>query len=77
MKVRGGRLPHCFSFLPGSQGPPPTSGGVSGLGFLAKEVAGTGGTEEGGEGNWLINLHLGDSLGIFSKDSSRVEVGVF
>lgn len=59
------------------KGPHPAQEAFLGLASWQRRFAGTGGAEEGGEGPWLINLHLGDSLGIFSKDSSRVEVGVF
>ena len=64
MKVRGGRLPHCSSCLPGSQGPPPSSGGISGLGFLAEEVC----RHWGSWGGWWRPLAYKSSSWGFIRD---------
>lgn len=61
----------------GSQGPRPAQEAFLGLASWQRRFPGTGGAEEGGEGPWLINRHLGDSLGIFFRTLPGVEVGVF
>ena len=47
------------------KGPHPAQEAFLGLASWQRRFSGTEGAEEGGEGPWLINLHLGDSLGIF------------
>ena len=66
--------------LPGKlipKGPHPVQEAFLGLASWQRRLRGTGGAEEGGEVPWLINFHLGDTLGFllffffFSKESSK------
>lgn len=66
--------------LPGKlipKGPHPVQEAFLGLASWQGRLRGTGGAEEGGEVPWLINFHLGDTLGFFFFFFQRIlqEVG--
>lgn len=74
MKVRGKRLLLCLpgQFVP--KGPHPVLEAFLGLASWQGRLRGTGGAE-GGEVPWLINFHLGDTLGIFFQGIFQGESG--